>query len=869
MEQDKADARVQPPRPARPPGAAAPRRAVAAFLAGLAAAQPAAGDVFPADAGILDVRDFGAIPDDGVDDTAALQRAIDRGAIGALGGANREIIFLPDGVYDVSDTLVQPFAGPGAAGIRTVIQGQSRDGAVLRLRDNLRRPDGSAFDGAIFTSQSGSADFFQNSIRSLTFDVGRGNPLASGVEFNASNQGAILDVRAVSQDGAGNVGVDLGFGDNIGPLLARGIEVEGFDVGVRTQFQGSSPVIEDVTVRNQNRVGFQNSNTGTAHVRNLRSENAVPAVSNSVPLNNPAGDPGNGRLTLIDAELINTGTDASLPAIQAARNGSAGNDLYARNVSIQGYGQGVEVAGTTQGVRAVSNTFIDEYWQNGAAGGRRGGTFELFGGTPDTSLGLGFVESPASPDIPLSDFANPQDFGAVPDDGVDDTAAIQAAIDSGARAVYLPNGRYTVNGTVTVRGNVEQILGTEADINRDQDNTAGRIVIADGAADTVFIERLTGSLLGNTNEIPIEHASDRTLVVRNFSGLNYRPTVESPGDLFLDDVVGGDAIITEGEESAGVVFRNQNVYARQYNNEVFADAGDPSAPDTKVLNDGANVVILGFKTERRGTNITTINGGSTEVLGFFINGTPETDASDPAFVTVDSSFSIANLSIAPDSGGYEVFAREVRGGEVREAADFNGATVYSAVTDAALFETRQQVYIDNGDIGFDNDVILTGDWRTTSPFAGGYLGEDFLFTTDEDASIRYQPDLPVGGLYEVEIRELGEFFNQDSSGSQNPRSRSTALRIVSADGEELLRIDQGGDGIPDFTSGGQFFSLGEFRFDPGQEGFLEVFYDDLTSGVVVADSVRFTLVPEPGVGLALATLALPTALGRRRRPATR
>ncbi len=32
---------------------------------------------FPADGGIVDVRDYGAQPDDGLDDTAAIQKALD------------------------------------------------------------------------------------------------------------------------------------------------------------------------------------------------------------------------------------------------------------------------------------------------------------------------------------------------------------------------------------------------------------------------------------------------------------------------------------------------------------------------------------------------------------------------------------------------------------------------------------------------------------------------------------------------------------------------------------------------------------------------------------------------------------------------
>ena len=55
--------------------------------------------IFPADAGVYNVQDYGAIPDDGKDDLSAILTAMD-----AAGNANH-IIYFPDGVYDVSGTI--------------------------------------------------------------------------------------------------------------------------------------------------------------------------------------------------------------------------------------------------------------------------------------------------------------------------------------------------------------------------------------------------------------------------------------------------------------------------------------------------------------------------------------------------------------------------------------------------------------------------------------------------------------------------------------------------------------------------------------------------------------------------------------------
>jgi hypothetical protein len=71
------------------------------------------------------------------------------------------------------------------------------------------------------------------------------------------------------------------------------------------------------------------------------------------------------------------------------------------------------------------------------------------------------------------------------------------------------------------------------------------------------------------------------------------------------------------------------VWARQLN---------PENPETKIINDGGKLWILGLKTERGGTLIDNRAGASTEVLGCFAYANTA-DEKPPMFINHRSSLS--------------------------------------------------------------------------------------------------------------------------------------------------------------------------------------------------------------------------------------
>ena len=247
------------------------------------------GFAFPADGGVLDVRAFGAKPDDDQDDTAAIQQALDQHPNG-----NR-IIYLPPGRWMVRDTLKWPAGSRGGLEQkRTILQGAGQSLTILHLPDATPGFTDAAKPKALIWTGNRPAQRFRNAVRDLTIEVGRGNPGAIGLQFNASNQGTIRNLTLRAAEGSGAIGLDMGFTDEIGPLLVRNLVVEGFEVGISTKWPVNSLTFEHVTLRGQRKFGWWNYHQ-MIFVRGLDSENAVPAIYNEKD--------SWGTVTLVDSRI--------------------------------------------------------------------------------------------------------------------------------------------------------------------------------------------------------------------------------------------------------------------------------------------------------------------------------------------------------------------------------------------------------------------------------------------------------------------------------------------------------------------------------------------------------------------------------------
>ncbi len=575
---------------------------------------------FPADAGVVNVKSapYNAKGDGVTDDTKAIQSALQN---------NRtKQIYFPNGNYLISNTLY--CRDTGGSQKRFFLQGQSQGGTVIKLKNGASGFSNTGSPKPVITFWEGAvsdATAFRNTIRNLTIDIGQNNPGAIGLRFRANNYGSVRAVTIKSSDSSrlGKYGLDLSVGLN-GPLLVKNLTVLGFDYGVYFTGALHSATIDGLSLSGQRLYGVYNRRQ-VLNIRNLSSNNSVPAIKND-----SEGSPAHGLLTLIDGNL--SGGSSS----QVAIDNSQGGGLYVRGLSTSGYQYAIK--STVNGATTQKSSPVSEFVSHGV--------LSLFPSN-QTALNLTIEDI----DVALDPPAN---WAKVDGSASDDTAAIQSAIDSGKTTVYFPNGNYTVSGTIQVRGNVGRIIGlggariTTSGAFRDSSNPVFKIV--NGTQNVVIIEGLETDL---DSAFFIEHASPRTLVLRDLGMSGYRNT-SSGNKLFMEDVVG-----------YRWYFKNQKVWARQIDVEASSESRF-----TNIENDASDLWILGLKTERDVSVITTQNGGRTELLGGFLYANRPIPSGTVGFLNNESEQS---LTWAGYNGDFKPFVREVRGGVTK---DLDSASMY-------------------------------------------------------------------------------------------------------------------------------------------------------------------------------------------------
>ena len=400
-----------------------------------------------------------------------------------------------------------------------------------------------------------------------------------------------------------------------GPALLEDVRITGFARGIDIAHGEYSMTGEDLRLSGQREVGIVNRGNVLA-LRRLVADGAVPAVRNEA---------GGGLVTLLDSRLTGGGAGVAIENEGAMLLRGVSTVAYAVPIRDQGQERLLTVGGDWSSEALLASS----------------------AGPPMNPLPID--EDPPLPAHPESDWLGAPT--ALPEDDTDDTAAIQAALNSGKPVVYLRSGRYEVSATLRVPATVEAIVGFDATINAKRgifagDSTAPVLLVDEPSDVPLVVAHLSFTV--SPHVIDIERASNRPLALRHlhFQGM---PLRAGPGSIYLTDVAGG----TGWRFTPG-----QQVWARQLNVEQRG---------TKIVNEGAQLWVLGLKTEQPSTVLDSSAGAYTEILGGLLYPVQPVPTSTPAFRAVDASLAVTVATTAyEEARNYDLLIEATGGGASRK-----------------------------------------------------------------------------------------------------------------------------------------------------------------------------------------------------------
>jgi hypothetical protein len=543
------------------------------------------------------ILDYGAVPDDGADDTDAF--------VSWFESPSRRL-YIPEGTYLVSSQL-RLYIPSGKKKVQ--IFGERRSTTIIRLAANSEGfGDPDSLKAFIHTRQHNVSpeQNFHNYIQHLTIEIGPGNPGAVALNYHTNNTGALKDIT-IRTHGSHAVRPRIGLACDdyhFGTGLVRYVSVQGFETGVY--------------------IGSCKNHCTLEHIRVSDCRIGVHACGIPWYMRYDQGD------TLYWSEAVAAGLDTSSIAIDGYGVSMRGIETHGCDVAVQ-----CDIGDTTKFGHRGHAVIVDSRFLDGTGGSALVNNhadilaysiectgYDMLvdsrGSAPDVAAGATAVDTighytsedpvyawePAqahryrSLGIPAQEspeYQYPQSASqwAVMEAHTDITDELQAAIDNGVETIFIQEYD-TISSTIIVRNNVTRIMGLgKATRTTTADGVDPTFRVVDGTSDAVIFDMFYW--FGH-----IQHDAPRTVVFRHGHAVySHTANAEGATEFF--------------ESTAGhFEFRNMHVYMRDANS---VNRAGYCQRDTNIVNNGGQLWILGQKVEDYATKLMTINGGYTELLG--------------------------------------------------------------------------------------------------------------------------------------------------------------------------------------------------------------------------------------------------------------
>ncbi|MBC7330582.1 glycoside hydrolase family 55 protein [bacterium] len=418
------------------------------------------------------VRDFGAKGDGVSDDTQAFINALDHN-VGIEGEKKHGTVYIPPGNYVIKDTLIiwkgthliGDMSNPPTLILPSKTEGFSdaSNPKPLIVTANGWGMDPKSRDWQTRRDDKGGStnNTFFTSIRNIKIRIESGNPGAIGIYWCVAQATALRDVEIEGGDAYACIRTSLwGGGGVISNIKVIGGE-RGWEVDQTSQF-----LIRSATFSQQSLYAIRLRGIWNFVFLDLRISN----VKSGVVLE------GGNCVSFIDSsfENIEDGIGISPQPMPAC--------LFLQNITSEGLKEIVKGLLFADGNRIDRWIASEEIYKDGEKVAKI-----QFKGK------LEKLPSPAFPRM-SEKVRSVTEFGALPDDGIDDTEAIQEAINK-CEEIYFPSGEYLISDTLHLKPHTKLfgehpariILRSEKEKFKEPDNPAPMIETPDAPDGTITI----------------------------------------------------------------------------------------------------------------------------------------------------------------------------------------------------------------------------------------------------------------------------------------------------------------------------------------------------------------------------------------------